>query len=85
MIEIRLTKTYFTTQKNYYMYNMPAEICMFVKACDFCQIANIKSMKHRQYHPRIQADYSPMKGLLVDIKCMPKGTDDFKFHLITTC
>ena len=71
--------------KNYYMHSLLANISMFVKDYDICQRTRIKSLKHRPYHSRIPLDYSPMKDLLSAMKLMPKGFNDFKYPLVTTC
>ena len=69
-------------QKNYFMYNILANIQTFMKVCDICQKAKIKSLKTRPFHARIPIDYSENESLSVDTKYIPKGFDYYKFLIL---
>ena len=45
----------------------------------------MKSLKHRPYHPRIPLDCSLVGSLSIEIKLIWKGLDNFKYLLGATC
>ena len=56
-----------------------------MEVCSVCLRMKPKQDHNKHYYGYIPKDYVPLEHLVVDIKYMPNGFDDFKYIMLTTC
>ena len=80
-----LWKTFLTIRNKFFISNLFAKLRMYIEACSVCQRIKPKQDRNKPYYGYIPKDYLPLEHLVVDIKYMPDGFDNFKYIVITTC
>ena len=75
-------KTYLTISDKFFVPNLMHYLRSYLKAWHICQLARNDKPPSRQLQTRINLNYRPMSGLIMDLKVMPRSQ---KGHCYILC
>ena len=74
-------KTYLTIHNKFFILNLIYYLWSYTKDCHICQLVHNEKPPTRQLQTRINLNYRPLSGLIMDLKVMPRPNKGHKYIL----